>query len=240
MSHYTEYYKGHGNSSISQPTAAAAIPNYNNNSDLVFSLLQAAVQSYKYASAEASYPAANFPVKLGKDENGDLWVRSFLLNSNQNAANWSVARETLRDNITSAIGKPLVLHRHEITGKIVHPDWRSNVSAQANYASQRDKAIGVIEKVFYYDKNDSYYADIKVTDPEARDYIDAHSTQGSNIHGISVSPQIIYDPKREKSNGPYKNWSVSHLAIVEKGAYGPQAKVIGACNGNGPTCHEKL
>jgi hypothetical protein len=90
------------------------------NSDLVISLLTAAAQSFKYASAaNASYPSsANYPIKLGKDSDGNVWLRAFLINSRKNAAGWSVSPETIHQNVLSIEGKPFVLERHPVSGKI--------------------------------------------------------------------------------------------------------------------------
>jgi hypothetical protein len=168
--------------------------------------------------------------------NKDLYIRSFLINTNYNASGWAVSPETIWNNVYSIVGKPLVLDRNPTTGKADHPHWNSTKSAQANMIDHERKAIGVVEKVFYNKDTDSYYADSRITDPYAREYI-------KQFHGrkipIRVSPQLIYNEKTEEPNY-YKNWEFSHLAIVDNAAFGEQAQVIGLCNGNGEKCHKEL
>jgi hypothetical protein len=94
----------------------------------------------------------------------------------------------------------------------------------------------VVKKVWYDKESDSYYADSLVTDPKAKEYINRF--QDSKIP-IATSPQILYNQNQELPNY-YKNWEFSHLAIVDRGAYGNQAQVIGTCKGDGETCTKKL
>jgi hypothetical protein len=173
---------------------------------------------------------------LGQDQYGDLWIRSFLISSVPNARGWQVDPSTVRANVVSAIGKPLVIDRDPVTGRIDHPPWDSTKSAEANYRAQKRFSIGTVEKVFYDPNTDAYYADSRVTDRRAKDYI-------SSFHGkkipLPVSPQIIFNEHTEQPNY-YRDWEFSHLAIVDKGAYGPPAKVIATCNGDGKTCHQQL
>lgn len=94
-------------------------------------------------------------------------------------------------------------------------------------AQSRD-AVGIVKKVFYDKETDSYYADSIVTDPKAKEFI--NSFHDKKIP-IPVSPQIVYDPNKNLPNW-YDSWPFSHLAVVDKAAYGPQAAIIGACDGN--------
>jgi hypothetical protein len=194
------------------------------------------------ASATASPSPQLFSERLGSDSKGDLWIRSFLINSKPNTRGWAVDPSTIRNNVLSIIGKPLVIDRNPVTQKIDHPQWDSSQSAQANYISQSRKAVGVVEKVFYDAETDSYYADSRVTDPKAKEYINSFKV-GNNSSGrkvpIPVSPQLVYNPKTESPNY-YRDWNFTHLAIVDKGAYGPQAQVIGTCNGEAEVCQQKL
>jgi hypothetical protein len=175
--------------------------------------------------------------RIGTDRNtGDLWIRSFLINSRVNTRGWSVDPETLPRNVLSIIGKPLVLDRG-IDGSINHPIWDSHKSAEANFRAQRNKAIGVAERVFYDKETDSYYADSRITDRKVRDYINSFTDRKLPI---PVSPQLVYDSTKEHPNY-YKNYEFTHLAIVDKGAYGPEARVLASCNGDyTQTCRNKL
>jgi hypothetical protein len=178
------------------------------------------------AMAQGSYPYA-YSERLDSGNNGskDLWIRSFLINTKYNARGWAVDPSTILQNVYSIVGKPLVLDENPITGKADHPRWDTHKSAEANLLEQGKKAIGVVEKVFYDKETDSYYADSRVTDPHAREYIRQFHGKKVPIH---VSPQLVYDSKTEQPNY-YKNWQFVHLAVVDKPAYGPQAQAIGAC-----------
>jgi hypothetical protein len=189
------------------------------------------------ASATASPSPQLYSERLGTDSHGDLYIRSFLINSRPNSRGWAVSPDTLRQNVLSIVGKPLVLN-----DDLQHPQWRSEYPAEANYLAQQRKAIGVVEKVFYNAENDSYYADSKVTDPKAKEYINSFNVgrNGKNAKiPIPVSPQLIYNSKTEAPNY-YKNWFFSHLAIVDKGAYGPDARIINSCSGDKQTCSQVL
>ncbi len=188
-------------------------------------------QSLLKGSASMAVAEGSYVERLGDDKKGDLYMRSFLINSRPNARNWSVDPQTIRDNVLSIVGKPVLLD-HD------HPVWDTHKSADANISEQSKKAIGKVEKVFYDPNTDSYFADSKIIDPDAKSYIRKFSDKRVPL---SVSPQLVYDSRTEQPNY-YKKWDFTHLAILDnnKGAYGPQAVVIGTCNGDGPTCHKKL
>jgi hypothetical protein len=78
--------------------------------------------------------------RLGEDNQG-LWIRSFLINSQLNKRGWSVSPDTIRQNVTSIIDRPLIIHRTP-SGEIDHPQWDTSKSADANYAAQSRSAIG--------------------------------------------------------------------------------------------------
>lgn len=180
--------------------------------------------------------ASLYSEKLGEDAKGDLWIRSFLINTKPNKRGWSVNPSTLQKNVVSAIGKPLVLYRTS-RGVIDHPEWIGSRSAEANIANQEKYAVGRITRVFYDKEHDNYYVDAKVTDKQAKDYI--KSFDGKKIP-LPVSPQLTYNLDGVNTSKHYTNWNFTHLAIVEKGAYGPDAKVLHTCEGDGDTCHNQF
>ena len=69
--------------------------------------------------------------RLGTDSSGDVWIRSFLINSSVNSNGWSVDPDTLPNNVLSIIGKPLVIDRSR-TGVPDHPEWDSRKSASGS------------------------------------------------------------------------------------------------------------
>ena len=214
--------------------------NYNYYDNRVTKLLDEAVSG---AAAEASslFPTSNsvYSERLGTDSKGDLWIRTFLINTRLNKRGWSVAPDTIHKNVLSIIGKPLVIDRDPMTGRIDHPQWNSSKSASANLHEQSKYAIGTVERVYYDKETDSYYADSRITNAAARNYINSLITGTNKKIPIAVSPQLVYDPKTEHPNY-YKNWELTHIAIVDNGAYGPQAKAIGTCNGDSETCQQQL
>ena len=75
-----------------------------------------------------------------------------------------------------------------------------------------------------------------ITDPGVKAYIRSFSQKEIPV---AVSPQLVYNSRTEQPNY-YIDWAFTHLAIVERGAYGGDARVIGACDGDRESCHKKL
>jgi hypothetical protein len=126
--------------------------NNNDSINTVTKWFDDAIRSTALAMAEASNSASGSTMqieRLGEDSNGDMWIRSFLINSNRNQRGWAVNRSTLRKNATSIIGKPLVLYKDPETGRIDHYPWNTLQSAEANIKDQEKYAVGRVEKVYY-------------------------------------------------------------------------------------------
>jgi uncharacterized protein DUF2213 len=192
-----------------------------------------AISETVVAPAEASAPSIE---KLGSNSEG-LWIRSYLLTPGKyNSRGWAVDRSTALQNIQSVFGKPLILYRDPISGKADHPKYNERYSAQANAQNQAQHAIGVVKRVYYNEDDDSYYADSLITDAKAKEYINSFHDKKLPI---PVSPQIVYNPKLNLPNY-YRNWELSHLAVVDKAAYGPSAAVIGTCDGPESHCAKEL
>jgi hypothetical protein len=208
---------------------------YNNNKEIGDQLKQAFRHGIESAEASSQQQQQQIE-RLGTDKNGDLWVRSFLINDKVNARGWSVDKSTLDKNVYSIVGRPLVIRTDPVTGRNDHPVWDTLKPADANFKEQSKYKIGTVEHVFYDENTDSYYADSRIDNKGAKDFINSFT---SNKIPIPVSPQIVYDPNQEFSNN-YKNWIFTHLSVVDKAAY-PDAKVIGSCTGDyKTTCGEKL
>lgn len=203
-------------------------PEYNPTENL---LREVSISSIAEASTPTSYIE-----RLGEDSNGDLWIKFFLINHQNNSRGWRIDNRTSKEKVLSAIGKPIVLFRDIFSNKVDHPHWDSKKSSEANYEAQSKYEIGKINKVFYWPDNDSYYATGKITDKDAKEYIKSFKEKKVPL---PTSPQIIYDSRKEKPDH-YSNWELTHLAIVQKGAYGPDAKVSHFCVGNGETCSKQI
>lgn len=200
-------------------------------------LLNKAVRT---AVANGSYHNDEYYAAERLDSDGkDLYIRSFLIAPGvYNKRGWAISPDTARQNAYSAVGKPLVLYQNPQTGTPDHPMYNTRKSAEANFVEQSKYKIGTIEKVFYNPNDGAYYADSKISDPHAREYI--KKFKGNKLP-IYVSPQILWSEDGINKSNYYTNWDVQHLAIVGRSAYDPaQAQVIGLCHGDGKTCHEKL
>ena len=198
-------------------------------------------KSYIRQATSAAEASASYSENLGTDKKGDLWIKSFLINTDINKRGWSVDPNTIRENVKSIIGKPLVMARNALTGRIDHPVWDTRKSAEANYESQLASAIGTVEDYQYDPRTNTYYAISRITVPAVRDELLSKTNPygKNNKLPIAVSPQILYNPSTEQANY-YKNWTFSHLSLVDEPAYGPQAVGLEACNGDKKTCSQKL
>lgn len=159
-----------------------------------------------------------------------MYVRTFLINTHLNGRGWAVNASSLAKHVLSFLKRPLILKRYP-DGKIDHREWDSSLSASDNLRAQEQYKIGHIEKVLYDKDTDGYYADVNITNPEVEQWLS--SRKASKIP-IAVSPQIIYDKRKESNLADIKNWFGSHLAIVDRGAYGPQAIATNLCTSECP------
>lgn len=157
-------------------------------------------------------------------ENGDLYLRAFLLDASKNENGWKVDSASIDQNIESFVGMPLVL-----TQEYDHPKWIEGGLIE-NVKSQLRYAIGQITKIL---KTGSIRdAIIKITDPIARAAIE------NNDIPLFTSPRLAHDP--DDPIDRIKNWLGLHLAIVDKPAFGDKAAVKGACYGAAAECHIAL
>lgn len=187
-------------------------------------------QSARTAIAEGSYSE-----RLKTDKNGDVWIRSFLINDKINDRGWSIEPN---QNILSIYGKPLIRYRDPITLRVDHYPWRNWRSAEANIKAAENHAIGRVESVLRGTETGNYYVDVKITDKAAKEWVKSFSN--SKIP-IAVSPQLTYSLDGINTDKHYKNYNFTHLAIVEpKGAYGPDARVLHVCNGDHDTCKKQF
>jgi hypothetical protein len=163
--------------------------------------------------------------KLNVDNEGQQWVRAYLLGFKPNERGWFVNRDTAFSKVLTALKKPLVLHKED-DGRLDHPAWDSLKSVEANFVNHAKKAIGTIEKILFDKDTDAFYADVRITDPAANNFLKKHK---ENDIPLPVSPQLVYNSKKENIKD-LKDWFFSHLAVVTKGAFGPEAKIIDSCN----------
>lgn len=154
-----------------------------------------------------------------------MHIRTFLINKQLNGRGWRISAATLARHVLSFVDRPLILKRFA-NGRVDHREWDSSLSASQNFADQEKYGIGRIAKILHDQTTDDYYADIEITNKHAEDWLRAQRRQ--NIP-IAVSPQIIYDRRKEPNPHNISNWFGSHLAIVNLGAYGPSAIATNLC-----------
>ena len=156
-------------------------------------------------------------------DNGRLYLKAFLLDSSVNINEWGVTPASLKRNINTFIGKPLVL-----TEDYSHP-----VPAQADSLNhwlsyQEDYRIGTIVDVV--PKDSAYYALIEITDPDAKKAI-----EGGAIPNY-VSPAIAQTLDGSPAEA-MKEWTGVHLAIVDEPAFTvKKATITASCGGDSAQC----
>ena len=163
-------------------------------------------------------------------EKGDiLYIKSFLVDSSINSNNWAVTEDALKKNISTFIGKPIVL-----TEKFDHPDAGNDGDELLRI--QEDFRIGTILAIGIEELSGKGWVIAEITD---RNAIDIISQTGINF----VSPSIVFNEEDiDHDNGIeiVTNFEGAHLAIVKDPAYGMQkAQIKGQCRG-GIECISQL
>lgn len=160
-------------------------------------------------------------VKLYQD-NGRLYLKAFLLDASININEWGVTASSLKRNINSFIGKPLVL-----TEDYSHPVPTEHDSLDHWLAFQEDFRIGTIIDVV--SKDATYYALIEITNEDAKRALD----QGAIPN--YVSPAIAQSPSDPAE--AIENWTGVHLAIVDDPAFTvKKATITASCGGDSEQC----
>ena len=163
-------------------------------------------------------------------EEGDhLFIKTFLVDSSINANKWAVTEKALRENISSFIGKPIVL-----TPTFDHPQAKDG---DALLIEQEKFRIGTILDIGLDELSGKGWALAEITDKAAIEMI---SQQGINF----VSPSIVFgenDILIQDGVEVVTNFEGAHHAIVKDPAYGMQkAQIKGQCKGSKGTCLSQL
>jgi hypothetical protein len=160
------------------------------------------------------------------EDNGDLYLKAFLLDTSTNVNGWGVNNATIDQNIKTFIGKPFVLQ-----DDFGHP--MSNDTYDHHLQYQEGFRIGNIAQIV--SKDGIYSALIKVTDKIASDGFKAGQLP------LYVSPQIYhYDVGKEPDDNA-SGWKGTHLAVVDQPAYGvAKARIISQCQGEEGVCMAQL
>ena len=164
-------------------------------------------------------PARSLPSLI----TASLYLKAFLLDSSININEWGVTPSSLKKNINTFIGKPLVL-----TEDYSHPVPKQADSLAHWLSYQEDYRIGTIVDVV--PKDSAYYALIEVTDPDAKKAI-----EGGAIPNY-VSPAIAQTLDGSPAEA-MKEWTGVHLAIVDEPAFTvKKATITASCGGDSEQC----
>lgn len=180
-----------------------------------------------------------------------LFLVYYALPPGFNRNNWGVSQSSIDANIHTAINKPVVVYRRNPSnpyhthqaGNFVHPTLEEAQAelghppnAEEYYNWQEKFSIGRVRNV---DKRPMGYAfTLEITDKEAKNILKS-DTYRTGIPGWT-SPQIVSNahlhPEEERT-GLFDHWAISHVALVDVPAYGPQqAGLRGKCLGAEKEC----
>ena len=168
-----------------------------------------------------------------------------------NGNKWGVTEQSLYTNIHTAINKPVVILKKNLSnpihtkqaGAYIHPTPEEAASelghfpnAQEYYEWQERFSVGRVRNVERRDKG--YAFTLEITDPDSKQILksDAYS---KGIPGWT-SPQILSNAglyPDEEHSGIFNHWSISHIALLDVPAYGfDQAGVRAKCLGAEKDC----
>jgi hypothetical protein len=185
---------------------------------------------------------------LSEAENGDLYLKVFLLGSERNGNNWVIDHSTIDENIKTAIGKPLIIYkdtgdepdRFRMTpygmvgewprkkGQFNHPPW-DPYSIDHTKEMLKPFTVGEIKGVAKNQQTNDWWSMVKVTDDGMKRILKENPTLP-----FYVSPQLWRHNKAEQK--VIKTWELTHLAIVSTPAFGVRATVQGSCSGDADSC----
>lgn len=161
------------------------------------------------------------------ESNGKLYVKAFLLDSSVNLNDWGVSEQSIAENISSFIGKPLVL-----TEDFNHPDIDDG-NLNHVFANQEPYRVGTIVDITQ--KDGAYYSISEITDPQVKSEI-----LGAKLPPF-VSPAIYPLGGKPQAENAITNWTGVHLAIVDDPAFGPKkAQITSTCAGEKGECLMQL
>ena len=163
------------------------------------------------------------------EEGNRFFIKTFLVDSSINANKWAVVEQALKENISSFIGKPIVL-----TPNFDHPQAKDG---DALLEEQEKFRIGTILQIGIEELSGKGWALAEITDQRAIEII---SQQGINF----VSPSIVFgedDLIIQDGVEVVTKFEGAHIALVKDPAYGIQkAQIKGQCRGSPLTCLSQL
>jgi hypothetical protein len=173
--------------------------------------------------------------ELTEDDNKNLWLKVFLIDSSSNQNDWKASEEYIKKNVSKFIGKPFILTKDK-----KHPDFvregvvfgQGEKTLNQILTAQNQYKIGEIKKVEEASPS-QYHAYIQITDPKIID-----SFKKGHIPRF-VSPSV-FDPNGTEDGNKMGEFEPLHIAAVDEPAYGVKAYVRGACDGEASKCLNEL
>jgi len=186
---------------------------------------------------------------LSQAENGDLYLKVFLLGKGKNGNGWSIDDSTFDENVKTAVGKPLVIYQdtglepdrirktpygttigtwYRNKGQYNHPPWDEH-SKEHSLEMLKPFTVGEIKNIAKNQQTGDYWSLVKITDDGLKRIFKENPTLP-----FYVSPQLWRLNMNEDK--VLKTWELNHLAIVSKPAFGVRATVQGSCSGDAESC----
>lgn len=180
------------------------------------------------------------------DNEGNLFVKYFLIDSSLNDRKWATTDEANERYARTAIGTPFtVMHdKKESLFGDYHPFLKGDAPVKEQIDFAYKYAIGQIVDVTkdsgqykaaggpVMDK--PWFAIVKITDPTAKEELSKPDTK---LIPEAVSPGIIH---YDGPDNAISSYHIVHLAAVDRGAYGPRAVKVASCNGDALSCVPEL
>ena len=162
------------------------------------------------------------------------FIKTFLISTKPNQANWQISKETGHQMVQSFKGKPFVIIPEELSSSRQKGHIFADTKEQLleEYKKHTHVIIESISSPFFYgDGTDDYFymANIKLNDSLAASALMEH---GNTWNTFAVSPHIWGDPAKE--------WEGISLSLVPQGAYGKDAVVTKYCKGETKACSKSL
>jgi len=169
---------------------------------------------------------------LSYQDNGRLFLKIFLIDGSVNMNDWGVDPRSIRRNINSAIGKPVVMYKTP-QGEWDHPPLTAH-SEDLDHALAFQDLYRVATYIDVFEsktKPSEWWGIAEVTDEGVKQAIREDPTIP-----FYVSPTIrLLNPLQNEQK--LSDWSFMHSAIVDRPAFGTAKAYIGGhCSGDSNTC----
>jgi len=164
------------------------------------------------------------------EQNGRMFMKVFLIDGSVNKNFWGVRPDSISKNITSAIGKPLVLFKNSL-GQFDHPSLNDK-SVDHALAFQDLYRVGVFVDVHESPTHKGrWYGTAEITDDDFRRAVKEDPTIPFYV---SPTIRILRDGQNDQD---LTEWSFFHSAIVDRPAFGQHTAYLGSsCTGDSQTC----